>query len=322
MAKTAVMLGIDIGGTTTSLGYVRRDGICLAETTIATNSAEPAARLIQRIDQEVRTTLTTQAPDCSPQGLGIGAPNANYHTGVVEKPPNLNWGLATNLAELFRHQFALPAVITNDANAAALGELHFGAGRGLRHFIAITLGTGLGSGIVVNGALLYGATGHAGELGHTIVETEGRHCACGKRGCLETYVSAGGLCRTVFSLLAEQTADSVLRAVSFHELTARTVYEAAHAGDEIARTAFAITGRILGMKLADAVAITSPEAFIVSGGLAAAGELLLEPTRNSLEEHLLDLFRGTVRLLPSGLPTGSGAVIGAAALAWSELADF
>lgn len=318
MANSAVMLGIDIGGTTTSFGFVRQDGTCLAHKTIATQGTDPAERLVARVTGEARQLQQTISPQVTLLGIGIGAPNGNYYTGLITDPPNLAWGPVVNLKVLFQNHLALPTVLTNDANAAALGELLYGAGKGLRHFIAITLGTGLGSGIIVNGALLYGADGFAGELGHTVVDPAGRQCSCGKRGCLETYVSAHGLCRTVYALLADRTAASGLRTVPYQQLTARAVHEAALAGDPIAREAFYLTGKTLGVKLADAAAITNPEAFIVSGGLAAAGDLLLDPARQAMEENLLGIFRGKVNILQSLLPRGLSAILGAAALAWSE----
>jgi glucokinase len=237
----------------------------------------------------------------------------------VENPPNLNWGASTNLVELFRRLHNLPVAITNDANAAALGEMYFGGARNMEDFLVITLGTGLGSGIVANGELLYGAGGFAGELGHTVVEPQGRQCGCGKKGCLEAYVSATGLCRTTFALLAERRDPSPLRELSYQQMTARTVAAAAHTGDPIARAAFEMTARVLGMKLADAVAHTGPEAIFLTGGLASAGELLLTPTQRYLEEFLFSAYRGKVRLLLSQMPEGTGAILGAAALIWHEI---
>jgi len=319
MTPSHVVLGIDIGGTTTSFAIVDRDGKCLARETLPTRAEEPASLLVSRVHGRFEEAFSPFSDACILKGIGVGAPNANYYTGFVQNPPNLNWGASVNLAALFRDRFTLPVSITNDANAATIGEMEFGAARGMRHFLVITLGTGVGSGVVVNGELLYGADGFAGEIGHTVVDPRGRRCACGKRGCLEAYASAGGLCRTVMTLLADRLEESELRHYSFRDLTAREVFEAAQRGDAIAVNAFRETGRILGMKLADAVAITSPEAIILFGGLAAAGELLFEPTRISLDEHLLDIFRGKVRLLPSGLPDGAAAVLGAAALIWREL---
>jgi glucokinase len=313
------VIGIDIGGTSTSFGFVDRNGALICEATLATQAHQPAQILVSRLCDAIEKLRTTLQPQTRLSGIGIGAPNANYHRGTVENPPNLNWGASVNLVELFRQRYDLPVAITNDANAAAIGELLFGGARGMKHAIVITLGTGLGSGIIVNGELLYGADGFAGELGHTVVEPEGRHCACGKQGCLETYVSATGLCRTVSELLAQRNDPSPLREVSFSQMSSKQIYEAACVGDPIAVAAFDTTARILGMKLADAVAHTSPEAIFLSGGLAAAGDLLIVPTRRNLEEFLFTPYRGKVKLLRSELPEGSGAVLGAAALAWHEV---
>lgn len=313
------VIGIDIGGTTTSLGFVNRSGGLLREATLLTEAHQPAhslvARLCDAIDQ-LRAELPSQT---GLSGIGIGAPNANYLRGTVENPPNLDWGASVNLVELFRQRYDLPVAVTNDANAAALGELLYGGARGMKHAIVITLGTGLGSGLIVNGELLYGAGGFAGELGHTTVDPAGRECACGKRGCLETYVSAPGLCRTVLELLGERRDPSSLREISFSQLTSKQIFEAACEGDPIALAAFNMTARILGMKLADAVAHTGPEAIFLAGGLAAAGDLLLVPARRYLEEFLFTPYKGTAQLLRSGLPEGSGAIQGAAALAWHEI---
>ena len=313
------VIGIDIGGTNTSFGFVDRHGALICEATLATQADQPAHTLVSRLYDAIEKQRTTLPPQTGISGIGIGAPNADYHRGTVENPVNLNWGASVNLVELFRQQYDLPVAITNDANAAAIGELLFGGARGMKHAIVITLGTGLGSGFIVNGELLYGADGFAGELGHTVVDPEGRRCACGKHGCLEAYVSATGLCRTVFELLALRNDPSPLREVSFSQLTSKQVYESACEGDPVAVAAFDATSRILGMKLADAVAHTSPEAIFLSGGLAAAGDLLFTPTRRYLDEFLFSPYKGKVKLLRSELPEESGAVLGAAALAWHEV---
>lgn len=319
MYTNECVIGIDIGGTTTSFGFVDRHGILVREATLDTLADQPAEILVSRLYDAIENLRSTLPPQTILSGIGIGAPNANYLRGTVENPVNFNWEASTNLVELFRGRYDLPVAVTNDANAAAIGELLFGGAQGMKHVIVITLGTGLGSGIIVNGELLYGADGFAGELGHTTVDPEGRHCACGKRGCLETYVSATGLCRGVLDLLAQRRDPSILREVNFNRLTSKQIYEAARAGDAIALEAFDATARVLGMKLADAVAHTSPEAIFLSGGLAAAGELLLVPTRRYLEEFLFTPYKGKVKLLLSELPEGSGAVLGAAALAWHEV---
>ena len=312
-------IGIDIGGTTTSFGFVDRNGTLLNWATLDTEADQPADSLVSRLYDAIERLRSSLPPRSSISGIGIGAPNANYLRGTVENPPNLDWGSSVNLVELFRQRYDLPVAITNDANAAAIGELLFGGARGMKHAIVITLGTGLGSGIITNGELLYGSDGFAGELGHTTVDPDGRHCACGKQGCLETYVSATGLCRTVLELLAERLDPSSLREVSYSTLTSKKIYEAAGGGDTIALTAFDMTARVLGMKMADAVAHTSPEAIFLSGGLAAAGDLLLAPTRLYLEQFLFTPYRGKVQLLLSELPEGSGAILGAAALVWHEV---
>ena len=317
--QTTCVIGIDIGGTTTSLALVDRTGGVLGEATLATHSDQPGHILVDRLCDAVATLLAALPPHTTIAGIGVGAPNACYQRGTVENPPNLNWGASTNLVALFRQRYDVPTAITNDANAAALGELQFGGARGMDHALVITLGTGLGSGLIVNGELLYGAGGSAGELGHTTVDPDGRSCACGKRGCLETYVSATGLCRTACELLAQRREPSPLRDLSFNQLTSKQVYEAACGGDVIALAAFDTTARILGMKLADAVAHTAPEAIFLSGGLAAAGDLLLEPTRRYMEEFLFVSYKGAIKLCRSELQEGNGAVLGAAALAWCEV---
>lgn len=313
-----VMVGVDIGGTNTVLGLVDEKGECLAESSIPTQAQQPAAALVERLGDEIVRIHKPVEAEATLRGVGIGAPNANYHHGTIENPPNLAWKGVTPIVELVRTKTGLPVVVTNDANAAALGELRFGAARGMRDFIAITLGTGLGSGIVCNGTLVYGVDGFAGEMGHTTVVRDGRVCGCGRRGCLEAYGSATGLCRTVMELLCNRRDESELRAVSFNDLTAKRVSDAARRGDPIALAAFEYTGEILGRSLADAVTYTSPEAFILFGGLAQAGALIFEPTQRALDAHVLPIFKGKAKLLPSGLPGGNSAVLGAAALAWTE----
>jgi glucokinase len=270
--------------------------------------------------RETALALWETLAGCRLAGIGLGAPNGHFERGTIEDPPNLSWGRVEVRAELGA-MWGVPVAVTNDANAAALGEGLFGAARGMRDFLVITLGTGLGSGIVANGELIYGHSGFAGELGHTIVTHGGRPCGCGLRGCLETYVSATGLRRTVQERLETCSTASTLRALTTDRLTARAVHEAAEAGDPIALEALAFTGTLLGRKLADAVAHTSPEAIFLFGGLANAGELLFAPVRAALEENLYPLYRGTVRVLPSGVAQGQAAILGAAALIWKEMGE-
>jgi glucokinase len=316
--KQKVVLGIDIGGTNTAFGFVDAEGKLLVEFSFPTHSQESAGKLFSRLHPEVKKLFSSLENNYQLVGIGVGAPNANYYKGTVELPPNLNWG-TVNIVELCEKYFSVPCAITNDANAAAIGELKFGAGKGLKDFIVITLGTGVGSGIIVNGELVYGHDGFAGEIGHTLYDVNGRQCGCGRKGCLETYASASGIKRTVFELLAETNYQSLLSGISFDELNSKMISDAALKGDKIALMAFDLTAKILGIKLADAVAHTSPEAIILFGGLANAGGLILEPTKKYMEEYMLNIFKDKVKILPSGLKNGNAAILGSAALIWNEL---
>ncbi|HEX2866372.1 MAG TPA: ROK family protein [Ignavibacteriales bacterium] len=318
MAKTDVTLGIDIGGTNTVFGFVDEEGNCLIESSIPTRSNEEAPKLFERLKPAVDEAFSKISDRCSFIGIGIGAPNANYYKGTVEQPPNLRWG-TVNVLDLLKKYFEVPAAITNDANAAAIGEMQFGAAKGMKDFVVITLGTGLGSGVVVNGNLVYGHDGFAGEIGHTIYDPRGRQCGCGRKGCLETYASASGIRRTVFELLCNSTLESELRCVSFNDMTSKMIFDAAQKGDRLALEAFEFTGKVLGIKLADTVAHLSPEAIILFGGLAASGDFLFEPVKRYLEEYTLNIFKNKVKILPSALTKGNTAVLGASALIWNEL---
>jgi glucokinase len=316
--RIEVALGVDIGGTNTVFGYVDRKGRCLTSATILTNAHQPAELFFERLHKGAKALLENIHEKYELVGIGIGAPNANYYTGTIECPPNLSWEHVDVLAEMGKY-YHVPVATTNDANAAALGEMLFGSAQGMKDFIVITLGTGLGSGIVANGELIYGADGYAGEIGHTTVDLKGRECGCGRRGCLETYVSATGICRTVQDLICNTNEPSDLRYISFENLTSKMIYDAAQRGDRLALEAFDYTGKILGIKLADSVAHLSPEAIIFFGGLAAAGDLIFKPTKQSMEEHLFGIFKNKVKLLPSGLDGGNTAVLGASALIWNDL---
>jgi glucokinase len=319
MTTSDVAIGIDIGGTNTVFGFVDRTGVCLAESAIETRAQEPPGQLIERLHAAIMKMHGSLPSHPTIRGIGIGAPNANYYRGTVEYPPNLKWTGVTDVVGMFRTYIDVPVVITNDANAAALGEGMFGAAKGMKDYIVITLGTGVGSGLVANGQLIYGADGFAGELGHTIVDPEGRFCGCGRRGCLEAYTSAGGICRTAFEILAESREESPLRHIPFDQLTAKKLADEALKGDSIAKQAFDRTARTLGLKLADAVTHTSPEAIILFGGLANAGDLIVGPTKKYMEEYMLNIFQNKVKILRSGLTEGNTAVLGAAALIWKEL---
>jgi len=314
-----LVLGIDLGGTKTAFGYVDRAGLCHARAAIPTDSALPAAQFFGRLHEQAAALWSNLAGEHELAGIGMAAPDVNGLTCAIEHPTNLKWETVDLRAELGRY-YQVPIAAANDANAVAVGELRFGAGRGMRDFIVITLGTGLGSGIVANGELVLGADGKAGELGHLpVAERSGRECGCGLLGCLETYASATGITRTATELLAQRRAPSALRAIPFDRLTSLILFEQARAGDPLALEAFEITGRILGAKLADLALVTRPEAFILFGGLAGAGELLFNPTRRALEENLPPFYRGRTQLLASGIPGADAAILGAGAMAWDHL---
>lgn len=316
--KKKVAIGIDVGGTNTVFGLVDEAGVCIYESSILTYADKDADQLFSRLFKKVNDDFKKYSDDYELIGIGIGAPNANYYKGTVEQPPNLNWGVV-NVLEIVKKYSPLPSAITNDANAAAIGEMIFGAAKGMKDFIVITLGTGLGSGIVVNGELVYGSDGFAGEIGHTIVDPNGRECGCGRKGCLETYASASGIRRTVYELIATTNISSDLRNLSYNQLTSKDIADAANRGDKLALAAFDYTAKILGIKLADSVAYLSPEAVILFGGLALAGDLIFVPAKRYMEEYMLNIFKSKVKLIPSALPGAHAAVLGASALIWNEL---
>ena len=318
MSKAEVVVGIDIGGTNTVFGFVDNEGNLIYESSLPTNAQDKAELLFDRLFNKIDTDFKKFSAKYELCGIGIGAPNANYYNGTVENPPNLSWGYI-NVIEICKKYSPLPAAITNDANAAALGEMLFGAAKDMKNFILITLGTGLGSGIVVNGELIYGADGFAGEIGHTIVDPNGRECGCGRKGCLETYASATGIRRTVYELMGTTMIPSELRNIPFSQLTAKDINDAANRGDKLALKAFDFTSYLLGLKLADSVAYTSPEAIILFGGLALAGDLIIKPTARYMEENMLNIFKNKVKILPSALTGCSAAILGAGALIWNEL---
>jgi glucokinase len=257
--------------------------------------------------------------DIKVTAIGIGAPNANYHRGTIELAPNLAWKGIVPIAKYLRKKIDVPVVITNDAKAAAIGEMKFGGAKKMKNFIVLTLGTGLGSGIVVNGEVLYGHTGFAGELGHTIVVPGGRECGCGRQGCFETYASASGIVRTVLNLLSEMRDESTLRDIPPSQLTSKQIARAAAKNDPVALEAMDYTAEMLAFGIANAVGFSSPEAVFLLGGLAQAGEVLFGPVREYLDMTVQPIFKGTVKILPSGISESNAAVLGAAALALNEL---
>ena len=315
-----VVLGIDIGGTYTKFGIVDREGNCLADNFTSTDKYTELDAYLENLHTEIDELIQNVHEPINLMGIGIGAPNANFYTGTIENAPNLNWKGTVYFIERLKTYFPdLPMVMTNDANAAAIGEMLYGGAKDMRHFIVITLGTGLGSGIVVDGKVVYGHDGFAGELGHINVKHRGRYCGCGNRGCLETYVSATGIKRTVFKLLSEQVYSGELKNYSYNDLTSKMIAELAKKGDPVALEAFETTSRILGVKLADTVANTSPEAIFLLGGLAKAGDILFEPTIRYMEENLFPVYKNKVSILPSKLQETNAAILGAAALGWNEL---
>jgi glucokinase len=314
-----VALGIDIGGTFTKFGFIERSGEAIYDSSVTTAGHKDIASYQKALAEEIKKSFTRFKNDYKLVGVGIGAPNGNYYKGTIEFAPNLDWKDVVPFVEMFKAHFDLPMALTNDANAAAIGEMIYGSAVGMKDFVIITLGTGLGSGLVVNGEVVYGHDGFAGEVGHVQVYENGRMCGCGHRGCFETYASASGLRRTVFELLCSETTNTKLRNVSFNDLTAKMIADAAKEGDQIAIEAFKITAKILGMKLADTVAHTSPEAIFLFGGLTNAGDILFIPTRESFEENLLKVYKNKIKIVPSGLQETNAAVLGASALAWKEL---
>lgn len=332
-----VVLGIDIGGTTTKIGLVDKDGNILGETCtptpVNTSGARPEGFVLQLHD--AITGLRSEMKEAHEVlGIGIGAPNGNYYKGTIEFASNLPWqNEVAPVAQLFEKYYPhIPVKLTNDANAAALGEMIYGGARGMKDFMVVTLGTGLGSGIVCSGQLLYGSDSFAGELGHVVMNPDGRKCGCGRRGCLETYVSATGLKQTAFEVMSHRyfTEPSELKRFSFADMTAKDIADAAAQGDSMALEVFDKTAQMLAYGLANAIVITSPEAIFIYGGLAKAGELLLAPTRRYLNEVTLKNFckrdksgsilrEANAQVLLSELNDKNGAVLGAAALAWNEI---
>lgn len=312
------VIGIDMGGTNTVFGIVDARGVVLTSDSIKTRKHSNINDYIDELHAGITRLMDAIDAHDKIYGIGVGAPNANYYTGMIEDGVNLPWPTPVPFAQLLRDKFGIPVAITNDANAAAIGEMTYGAARGLKDFIMITLGTGVGSGVVVNGQLVYGHDGFAGELGHVIVKrNNGRLCGCGRAGCLETYCSATGVARTAREFLEiREGEDSLLRAKPVDEITSKDVYDAAMAGDKLAKDVFEYTGNILGEALADFTTFTAPEAFILFGGLAKSGELLFKPVRESMERNMLSIWKNKVKILPSELKEADAAVLGASALGW------
>jgi glucokinase len=314
---TEVVAGVDIGGTNTRIGLVDRNGEVHAEGRLSTPDYAFADDFVVALDQKLKEMIAGH-DDLTLTGIGIGAPNANFNKGTIELAPNLPWKGIIPFVKITERRTGLKTRITNDANAAALGEIIFGAAKDVKNFIILTLGTGLGSGIVIDGEVVYGHTGFAGELGHMTVAEGGRVCGCGRRGCLETYASATGLVRTVLFLLSDRRDESILRDLRSNEITSRRVAEAAAAGDAIAIEALDQTARMIALGIANAVIFSSPETIFLFGGLAQAGDAIFEPVRKYADELVQPIFRGTFTVMPSGLPEARAAILGASALIWKE----
>ena len=310
-------LGIDIGGTNTVFGLVDRDGNVVAKDKIKTKGFDTFEAYLDKLQAEVTSLVEKEGLNGCIVGIGVGAPGANYHTGEINAA-NLNWGEKVPLKKAMEEKFNLPVTVTNDANAATLGEMIYGAAKGMDDFVMITLGTGVGGGIVANGDLIYGHDGLAAELGHVkIIRNGGRKCGCGKTGCLEAYCSSSGMVRTALEFLQTDRPSS-LRQIPQEDLTSKDVYDAAVAGDELAEDIFKFTGELLGDALADFTAISSPKAFILFGGLAKSGDVLLNHVKKGFDENLLFIYQDKPEIVLSELNEDDGAVLGASALAWVE----
>ena len=311
------VVGIDIGGTNTVFGIVDARGTIIASGSIKTGKHSKIEDYVDELHENLFQLLEKNNAVGKIAGIGVGAPNGNYFNGTIEFAPNLPWRGVLPLADMLTERFGIPVALTNDANAAAIGEMTYGAARGLKDFIMITLGTGVGSGIVVNGQLVYGHDGFAGELGHVIVKpVNGRACGCGRTGCLETYASATGVARTAREFLEIRKDNSLLRQIPVQDITSKDVYDAAIAGDQIAKDIFEYTGNILGEAFANFTAFSSPKAIILFGGLAKSGDLIMKPIKESMERNMLNIYKNKVTLLFSELKESDAAVLGASALGW------
>lgn len=317
MEKTYVV-GIDVGGQSVKLGVIDHDANIVARSKfdMSVYGYDDTERFLEDLCSNVRELVSSSVGIENVHGIGIGAPNGNYYDGTVVNAANLPWakGKVVQVRAYLSEKLGLDVTMTNDANAAAIGEMIYGNAKGMKNFIEITLGTGVGSGIVTDGRVLYGHDGFAGELGHTIAVRGGRKCGCGRNGCLETYASSRGVVMTAKEMLETSSEPSLLR--NIENISSKDVYDAAVQGDKIAIEVFAFTGKILGRQFADFVTFSAPEAIILFGGVANAGDLLLEPVKASMEEEIISLWRGKVKVLRSGLPESDAAILGAGALAW------
>ena len=306
-----------MGGTNTVFGIVDTRGTVISKSAVKTSTHSDVNLYIDDIYVELNKLIKAAGGIDKIKGIGVGAPNGNYYTGNIEFAPNLPWKGVIPFATMMADKFGIPTALTNDANAAAVGEMTYGAARGMKNFIMITLGTGVGSGIVIDGKVVYGHDGFAGELGHVIVmRNNGRTCGCGRTGCLEAYASATGVARSAREILESHKKSSILRNIPIEDITSKDVFDAAMEGDEIAIEIFNFTGKILGEAFADFVTFSAPEAIVLFGGLAKAGDLIMRPIKENMEKNLLNIWKGKVKVLFSELKESDAAVLGASALAW------
>lgn len=312
------VIGLDLGGTNSVFGIVDRRGTIVATTSVKTQEQNDVEVYVDNCCTALKKIIEEVGGIEKIQAMGIGAPDANYYTGIIDNPANLPWKGEIPLAKMFSDRLGIPVALTNDANAAAIGEMAYGAAKGMKNFIMITLGTGVGSGIVVNGQVVYGSDGFAGELGHVIVDksSEARSCGCGRKGCLETYCSATGVARTAKMIVSSSERPTLLRNIPLDEITSKDVAIAAGLGDEVAKEIFEYTGKILGEACADFAAFSSPEAFIFFGGLTKAGDLLMDPIKKAYDENVLFLYKNKAQMIVSELDDAGAAVLGASALGW------
>ena len=314
--KKSIALGIDIGGTNTIYGFIESGGTIVFHEEIPTHGSMPVMDLVDRIDQKANLFLSENI-DYTLKGIGIGAPNGNHYTGMIQDPPNLSWG-NVDIVSIFAKNFDCEVALTNDANAAALGEKTFGIAKNMDDFIVVTLGTGLGSGIFSSGKLLYGHDGFAGEMGHISIDYNGRRCNCGNKGCLEAYASASGIKTTVSKMLTDDPDNKLLQSLSKEKIDGFLLDKAFDEGDKSAIQIYEYTGEKLGQGLALVSNLLSPEAFIFYGGFSNAGERILSPARKTMNQNLINASEGKVKLLQSGLPQGQAGILGAASLIWSK----
>lgn len=312
------VVGIDVGGTNTVFGIVDARGEIKAQSSISTRGHATAEEYVSAVCNAMIPLIEETVGLNKIKGVGVGAPNGNYYNGTIEFAPNLPWRGVIPLAKLFEDRLGIPCALTNDANAAAVGEMTYGVAKGMKNFIMITLGTGVGSGIVIDGHVVYGHDGFAGELGHVIVRrgADARPCGCGRKGCLEAYCSATGVARTAKEIVTNATEETSLSKLNIDDITSKDVYDAAVAGDKVAQSIFDFTGDMLGEAIANFIAFSSPEAVVLFGGLAKSGKYIMDPIKTGVEKNILNIYKGKTKLLVSELKDSDAAVLGASALAW------